>query len=147
MARFNFNLQRVLEYRIHKEDQIKTELFQIKQLYSDEETALLELEGKIDECLTRFSHKQAFKIIAIEEIIWYNNYLLGLYQLVNLRKKKMEDLLIKIEEIRQKLIKASQEKRVLEKLKERRLVEFNQDVDKVEQIFLDEIAMNTVKSK
>lgn len=142
MARFNFKLQRVLEYRKHKEDQIKTELFQIKQLYSDEETALLEIEEKIDECLMRFYHKQAFKIIAIEEIIWYNNYLLGLHQLVNLKKKRMEELLVKIEETRQRLIKASQEKKVLEKLKERRLIEFNQEIDRAEQIFLDEIAMN-----
>lgn len=145
MARFNFKLQRVLEYRRHKENQIKTELFQIKQLYSDEETALLEIEEKIDECLMRFYHKQAFKIIAIEEIIWYNNYLLGLHQLVNLKKKRMEDLLVKIKETRQRLIKASQEKKVLEKLKERRLVEFNQEIDRAEQIFLDEIAMNKKK--
>lgn len=144
MARFDFKLQRVLEYKGYKEDQIKIELSQANQLYSQEEGILWDMEEKIDDCLMRLQHEQIAKLnqtISIDELIWYHNYLSGLKQLIARQKKRLEELLAKIEEIRQRLIKASQEKRVLERLKEKKWLEFKEEIVRQEQSFLDEVAI------
>ncbi|MFH1564022.1 MAG: flagellar export protein FliJ [Nitrospirota bacterium] len=140
MPGFNFKLERVLQVKKHKEDELKTQLADLKREYIWEESALWTLEENLQEQFVILIEKQK-KLNNTVEIIWSYNYINRLRQDIETQKKKLEELSEKIKELTQKLIGASQEKQVLENLKQRKFIQFKREIEKQEQEFLDEVGI------
>lgn len=138
---FRFNLQRILDIRTHKEAMLKNELgLAKKKLYAEQ----LKKEQLCEE------YKRQQKILftkklkehpTAEELNCFNAY----FNRLNFEIRKQEFIIEKrqqeVNEINQKLVIATQEKRVLERLKERQYAQFVYNLRKAEQNFLDEVGI------
>lgn len=142
MPRFKFSLQRVLEIRKHKEELLKNELVTLRREHTHEESILRELETKHIEQLNEIRKRQSCPNISSEEMLRYYLYLERLDNDIERQQTKLLELEQKVEAAKERLIKASQERKVLEKLHERKFEEWKWEQEKIEQAFLDEIALS-----
>ncbi len=140
MPGFNFKLQRVLQVKKHKQDQFKTQLANLKREYLQQESILWTLEESLQEQFVILIEKQK-KLTNTIEILWSYNYIIKLREDIESQKKKLEELNKKIKEMTTKLIGASQEKQILENLKQRKWTQFKLEVEKQEQEFMDEVGI------
>lgn len=141
MPRFKFNLQRVLEIRKHKEELLKNQLSALSREYIHEDSLLSELKTRHRLYLDKMRTRQGMSIL-IEEMLWYYSYLEHLDNCIKRQKMKLLELLQRIEETRAKVIKASKDRRILERLREKRLMEFKREEERRDGAFLDEIAIS-----
>jgi flagellar FliJ protein len=142
MPRFRFKLQRVLEIRKHKEELLKNELASLRREYAHEESLLFDLMSRRTRELEEMGKKQLERTIPLEEMLWHYTYLQRLNLQIQDQKAKLKSLNDKIDETKQRLIVASQERRVMEKLRERKLQEYIREEERAEGAFLDEIALS-----
>lgn len=146
MARFDFKFQHILNIKKHKEDLLQEGLSQLKRSFQHEESVLWEIEDKTKECLLKLKELQA-GIISIQEIIDYHNFLISLSEDVAAQKNKLENLSTEIDDAISKLVHASQERKIFEKLRQRKWDKFRLEVNKEEQEFMDEIASTAHERK
>jgi flagellar FliJ protein len=139
MARFDFKFQHILNIKKHKENLLQEGLSQLKRSFQDEEFVLWGIEDKTKECLFKLKELQE-GIISIQEIIDYHNFLNLLSEDIASQKNKLERLSAEIDEAVSKLIHASQERKIFEKLKQRKWDRFRIEDGKEEQEFMDEVA-------
>ncbi|MFH1860545.1 MAG: flagellar export protein FliJ [bacterium] len=139
MARFNFKFQHILNIKKHKENLLQEELSQLKRSFQHEESVLWGIEDKTRECLLKIKELQT-GMISIQKIMDYHNFLSGLNKDIAAQKNRLESLSTEINDAISKLVHASQERKVFEKLRERKWDEFQSEVNKEEQEFMDEIA-------
>ncbi|MBU0599368.1 flagellar export protein FliJ [bacterium] len=141
MPSFRFRLQRLLEVRKHFEELLIGELAVSKRRYLNEEEVLNSLKELVGVNLKRLKKKQE-RITSVEEIILSYHYLHQLDHQIIIQKESLKKIQEEINLITEKLIKASQKKKVVEKLKERRLDEHKKLLEKIEQGVLDEVGIN-----
>lgn len=136
---FQFRLQKVLEYRVHLEDTLRTELAELRR-----ERAMLverreQLETEVAERVQRLTAGE-FDVLQVKMTTHYVNRLEGLIQHTRQRIAEMDEA---IEEKRQALVEASRNRKVMEKLKETAYEEYRAEELRTEQLFLDELATAT----
>lgn len=141
MPRFNFKLQRVLQVKKYKEDHLKIELANLKREYIQQESILWTYEENLQEQFVRLSEKQKNLTNRVEEILWSYNYIIRLQKDIERQKKRLEEVTEKIREVTTKLIGASQEKQILENLKERKFTQFKLELEQQEAEFMDEVGI------
>ena len=137
LARFSFRLQFLLDLKKRMEDQEKQTLAKLQRekmrILEEKRKTQLELEKTLGEFYSAPLTK--------DRMSWFVSYIRGLKEEISrleeeIRKKEKE-----IEEQREKLVKISKERRLLERLREKRyqewLEEFNRELQKV----LDEQAI------
>ncbi|MDI6781177.1 MAG: flagellar export protein FliJ [bacterium] len=139
MARFDFKFQHILNIKKHKENLLQEGLSQLKRSFQHEESVLWGIEDKTKECLFKLKELQA-GIISIQEIMDYHNFLTSLSEDIIAQKNKLESLSMEIDDAISKLVHASQERKIFEKLRERKWDEFRIEASKEEQEFMDEVA-------
>ena len=138
MKKFIFSLQFLLEYKEKKEKKLKKELAEVIKKWRREEAFLNKLKKEEEEC--QFLLRQRNKEGKISYIILYQSYLERLAQKIKKQEMKVRDIFLKVEDKREKLIRASTEKKTVENLKQKRWMEFIASAKKMEQNFLDESA-------
>lgn len=141
MPGFNFKLQRVLQVKKYKEDQLKTELANLKREYLKQESVLFTLEESLREQFIILVEKQRNLTNTLNEILWRYNYISRLQEDIENQRKRLAELNEKIKEVTIKLIGASQEKQIIENLKERKIKQFKLEMEKQEQEFMDEVGI------
>ena len=146
MARFDFKFQHILNIKKHKENLLQEGLSQLKRSFQHEESVLWRIEDKTKECLFKLKELQA-GIISIQEIMDYHNFLTSLSEDIIAQKNKLERLSTEIDDAISKLVHASQERKIFEKLRERKWDEFRLEANKEEQEFMDEVASNSHERK
>jgi len=139
---FKFRLQRVLEIRelIEKEKMRLLALAQEK--LHNKETELQSLKQQRSHFTGEMGKKSG---LTAREIASSHNYLNMLGDEVEEMSQAIVDMRQAVEKKRAELLKASQEKKAMEKLKEKAGAVFFQAQARAEQIFLDEIALNRRK--
>jgi len=140
--KFNFKLDTVLRLRSDKTEEAKTELQLIirkrieKEKLIEEEISKLALHNK-----TRDEHK---KLEEIQAFYYHKDYINQ-----EIKKLNMElDNLLDIESLkRMKYNEALKEEKVLQKLKDKKKSEFIAEIERKEQLELDEIAIRQYTNK
>ncbi len=140
MARFDFKFQHILNIKKHKENLLQEGLSQLKRSFQHEESVLWGIEDKTKECMFKLKELQA-GVISIQEIMDYHNFLASLSEDILAQKNKLERLSTEIDDAISKLVNASQERKIFEKLRERKWNEFRIEANKEEQEFMDEVAL------
>jgi flagellar FliJ protein len=138
---FRFRLERVLDIRKRKEELIRAELAEAKLAREYEETVLLRLQEDLQRYLDDLRRRQKERVLPWE-MLWYHLYLDNLKNQIRNQKKRLQELDEKIDQITQRLVKASQDRRVLERLKERQYEEYLLEMERAEQAILDELGLN-----
>jgi flagellar FliJ protein len=117
MAGYNFKLQKLLDYKISIEEQKKNELSLAIKRLEEEKGVLEELLNKQKEMDSKFQKKtsEGIEVNELKLLVNYIDYYKRRIKSQMINIKMAEDYM---ESCRDELIKASQEKKMMEKLKE-----------------------------
>jgi len=140
--KFNFKLDTVLRLRSDKTEEAKTELQLIIRKRIEKEQLIEEQLFKLENHnLTRSEHKQ---LEEIQAFYYHKEYINQ-----EIKRLKMElDNLLDIESLKRiKYNEALKEEKVLQNLKDKKKIEFIAEIERKEQIELDEIAIRQYTNK
>ncbi|MBU1078165.1 MAG: flagellar export protein FliJ [Spirochaetes bacterium] len=148
MKRFQFRLQKLLEIREHKERLVKNELAKAERKKYIQVEKKDRMHAELDESRNKMKEEEKERLLSVERMKLYQRYFKRLGS-----GMKMQDKLIMIADeeiglINEKLVEARKQRRILEKLKENKLKEYNYELQKEEQDFFDEVGnTNYIKEK
>lgn len=139
---FKFRLEKILRLREYKEkfclEEVGKCVFQLQEA--------LEKKEELEERKTKLENEfmAILKgIISAEKVSLYKNYLLHQDELLKIQEQMIEVKKNNLEEARQKLVQAMKERKILEKLREKQDYRYQQEQEKKEQIFQDELAVTS----
>lgn len=139
MSHFVFRFQPILSVKKQLEDNKKNELGKAVKRFEEEKDELQRLETDRQECMDEMKQR-ASQSIDVKSLREYNSFLAHLRQSVQVQKQNVRCAEGNVESCRGELVKAVQERKTLDKLKERQLWEFTRHQLAKEQKFNDEIA-------
>ncbi|MCD6169369.1 MAG: flagellar export protein FliJ [Candidatus Latescibacteria bacterium] len=139
MRRFNFRLQKVMEFKEHKQKENERKLAGVKQELHKREGELSEMNNRKDNCQQRIVEKNSSHI-NVPEMQAYYLYLVRLTQQIREQMKQIWRLQKDAEDRRKLLLKSVQEKEMLKKLRDRYYLSYRRELERSEQKQLDEIA-------
>jgi len=137
MAKFIFKMQSVLNIRKQKEDSIKNELADAMRKLEAEKRKLAELEDRLENTVREFNEKT--KKSTVHELIEFNEYLSVLNSRIRSQKENVNIVAQYVDKVREELVKAMKDRKILEKLKDRQYEQFLMEQKKLEQKTNDEI--------
>lgn len=140
MAGKRFELEQVLKYRMDVERMRRQEFATAKQELEHASDQLSREEVLVENLASEFCHRQG-ELESIDEMRRYADYFARKREEIKDRKERVEQLGHVLSERRETLLDATKDKKVLESLKDRKAKEFRQAMDRKEQSFMDEIAV------
>ena len=140
MKPFTFALEKVLKLRKYYEDEAKIELGKAVGLLAEIEFKIVEV-GKERARAASEQFSPGNSAVLVQH---YMYYLLRLDSNTEQLLKEAALAEIKVEEAREKFLKASQERKVLDKLKEKRQKEYRKEKLTDETKILDDISSGTL---
>jgi len=138
MKKFIFRFETLLGIRKRKEDEIAKELAIFMRLLSEERYYLQKMQSSHLENQENLK-QNIIENINITETILYEQYLIKLSNDIKVQKAKIDSMVKKELEIRDNLIKASKNKKTIEKLKKRDHLKYRTNIIKQENKMLDEV--------
>lgn len=137
--KFNFKYNSILKLRAEKVNQAQELLFQAERIKIEKQKIIAEYKNYINGLLNNNTKNN--KISDFQNIAYHK-------QFINSEIEKLEKEKVQIDEIislrRNKLNEAMKDEKVLEKLKEKKLNCYKEELNKEETKFLDEISMKKV---
>jgi len=130
LRRFNFKLQKLLDLRESKEEKIKNELAKVLTIQNKERIKQDELRHNINEQRMIFSKKIRKGGYPVNNAIIFEKFVDTSYKAIDAAEIKIQVMEPEIQKIRDRLIEASKERKVVEKLKERKLEEYNYELNR-----------------
>ncbi len=146
MKRFNFRLKKVLKHREIVENLKKEELGRAKSDLKREAELLKKMETKRRKTREELKERRSDRI-SLPEALIYEAYLERIDEEVDLQSTKAAQLSQRISKMREDLLRASQEKKIVEKLKEKGKANFTSDLKRFEQGISDEASVNQFNRK
>lgn len=140
MASKKFELEQVLKYRTEVERARKQEFAVAKQNLDHACERLSQEKAMLEGLSKEFSNRQG-ELDSIEDIRMYSDFFGRKRLEVKDQKEQVEQLGRVADDQRDILLDASKDKKVLESLKDKKAKEFRMAMDKKEQEFMDEIAI------
>ena len=140
MKQFEFRLQKVMETTRAREELQKKELAVALGELARGEALLEQMIGRLEEELERFRGRRGTGSVKVSTFVQYASYTDGLLSEINRQRGEIEKLARLADEHREKLIEITRDKKILEKLKEKRFEEYRRKLRQVEQKFMDEIS-------
>jgi flagellar FliJ protein len=138
MANFIFRLQPVLNVKIQMEDSLKNELGKATQRLETEARLLQRLETARDMHTSQMNEKSE-KGSNIKELRDYSSYIFYIDSQISIQKDNVNSARENVDKYREMLIKAVQEKEMLQKLRDRQLEIWQKEQLRLEQGITDEI--------
>jgi len=141
IKRFSYRLDQVLRHRVSVAEMRERALAEVTAQLMREHKALQDLEGMRVEVLDELAGFQARRFESLERELYqlYLNWL-------GAEIERQRELIAGLEELREQkrieLVKASQDLKIVERLKEREYREYMKIVARAEQTTLDEVAGN-----
>ncbi len=139
-----FKLQSVLDYRSLREDLARQQLAGAVQRESELLTRLVREQESLEYLQADFDERQR-QGMAPHEFALHSDHISYKVKVVAEALEEWEAAREEVEERRRTLGEASQEKKLLEKVKERQLSEWDAEQRRREMVFLDEIAVQHYK--
>lgn len=140
MKKFFFSLDTVLRYKEQILDNLKGEHARILQKIRMCEQEIEALEQERMDCAREFGRKRE-RGMAINDIRTYENYLESLRLKIIQKKNLLERLQEEEEKKREQVVEAKKETASIEKLRERKLMEYDKQVQKEEERFIEEFVV------
>ena len=137
---YRFNLEAVLNYRKRIEEGLQMELSgTLRELESAKQVffALQREKGFYEEELV----KREAREVNIHESILYRDYLKGMNKKIKAQKEIVAKVKIAVDKKQEELLIATKKRKVLEKVREKHMKEFMDDLERKERIFTDEISI------
>ncbi len=130
MKKFEFRLQKLLDLREVREQELKNELSAIVSKQNLERVKQQELNQKITDYGGAVREKMIKGTITAEEMMMYEKFVHLSRQAITFAERRIGEMEPAVNEVRQRLVIASTEKKVVEKLREKKLAEYNYEVNR-----------------
>ena len=137
---YRFNLQVVLNYRKRIEEGLQMELSGAqRELESAKQVffAYQREKGYYEEELA----KREAREVNIDESILYRDYLKGMNRKIKAQREIVAKAKIGVDKKQEELLIATKKRKVLEKVREKHMKEFMDDLERKERIFTDEMGI------
>jgi flagellar FliJ protein len=132
MKKFTFSLQKVLQLRKYREEECKLALGQAISI-------LNMIENQIKENAVKHYHAASERFKEPEQIVSWDVYILRLeHEAQNLTEKAAQAELV-VEEKRAEYLEASKDLKAMEKLKEKRQMEYRKEISDYQMAEIDEL--------
>lgn len=140
VKRFKYRLQKLLEQKIKEEDDEKKKLGQIIERRKQAELYLQHLINTLTNERQELRDKQMSGKIFVNEVLMFHVHFKKLDRDIAQQRIVIQRIDMEIEEQKEVVRKAMQERKTFEKHKEKKHEEFIQEMDLEEQKFIDELA-------
>ena len=137
---FKFKLESVLEHKKKIEEEEQRELARLKEILRQAQERLEDLKMTKVQEMKELVEKSSQGLLNVAEIQMYHSHLKRLDKEIASQEIAVQRAAVNVEEQRQKLIRASQEKKTYEKLKEKHKTVFELALEEEERKFIDELA-------
>lgn len=144
MQKFGFRLESVLKLKSQLEDNAKNSLARAARELEIQKDCLQGLKNINDGSINNLN-TEVDEGIPVYRIRIYNSYLTSLKNKITVQKENVNIAEQDVDINRESLIKAMQERKILDKLKEKKYKEYLKEQNKAEQLFIDEL--NSFKFK
>lgn len=124
MKKFRFKLQKLLDLRQAQEKVVKNELAKLIHIQNIEKNRQNELRQRISEEKTALRKRMQDESFSYKEIFVYERFKDASFKAINIAERKIQEMEPEIQRVREKLVEASRERKVVEKLKERKFEEY-----------------------
>ena len=125
MKKFRFNLQKLLELRQAREDEVKNELAKLVSIQNRERVKQDTLRGRISENQQLFGEKLKSGKLMPQEALVFEKFFHVSSRAIEVAEEKIRSMEPEVNKVREKLVQASKERKIVEKLKERKLEDYN----------------------
>jgi len=143
---FKFSLQKVLDVRKHKENQLAVELGRRKAALNQETFKLQQLHMDKDDAL-RMKDAAAKDSLNLRSLIISQSYLEQLHNNIDKQYKIIEKKNEQVVLGRTELTEAMKQKKAVEILREKKLEEHKKEVRMIENKIIDEVAVRNTSRK
>ncbi len=137
---FKFKLQSVLDLKIKNEDDEKRKLADVMQLQAREEQTLVALQNRRAFLISELKKKQGEGAINVTELQMYSRAVEKLKNDIISQQLRLKEIAIMLEEQRNRLLMATQEKKIYEKLKEKQHQAYIDEEEYKDKQTIDELA-------
>jgi flagellar FliJ protein len=134
---YSFKLEKVLNYKENIEDLKKSKYGDINSRVNNEEERLIGFNQHKENLVVE--KNKSVKNTSIGNLKLYNSYLQDISVTIQNQERKIEEMKVELEEAKEELLVAMQEKKAFEKLKENDYKEFIIESKKQEEKLLDGI--------
>lgn len=142
MKKFKFSLEKILQLKEQILKNLKNDLSFLQLALKEKEAEIQELWAKYYKTDNEYKEKSSNSIMPYE-IAQYKDYLTFITNFIK-KKEEEKDLIIKkIEAKKQEIINMNIEISTLEKLREKKLAKYNYQLQKVEEILIEEFVSNS----
>lgn len=141
MKQFEFKLQKVMETTKIREELKKRELAKALVVLAQNESLLEAMFDRLEEQIEEYNTRKLKPSMTASDLINFSHYTEKLLTDIQHQKKTIEDLAEKVRQHREKLIEVTKDKKILERLKERRYEEYRKKLRSMEQKFMDELSI------
>lgn len=135
--KFRFKLETVLKIRAHEEKMEKQRLGVVLNEWQALKDQQKNLENSLSEVHSRFIQQPESDMVKMKQ---YYGFIHDQHQTIYKLDHDMEKAEEKVIEQRKKLLEANKKTRMLEKLKEKERMKYRQELERMEQTELNEIA-------
>jgi len=139
---FKYKLQSILNIKEKIEEEEKEKLSKLLFEKANEEAVLQHLKDRKFQSQEEMKAKQLQGAMDMEELKRYEAHLKKMEFLIQNQVLRIRELDMKIEQQRQVVIKATQERKMFDKLKEKHKDRFMVEQDREERKFIDELAIS-----
>jgi len=146
MKQFEFRLQKVMETTKTREELKKRELAQALTTLNKNEALLERMIHRLQDQIERYNALRNQPSIQASEMMNFSYYTERLAAEIQEQKSRIEQLAEQVRLHREKLIEISKDKKILEKLKEKKYQEFRKKLRSLEQKFMDELSLRNYQN-
>ena len=143
MKKFNFPLDTVLNYKDQVLENLKTEHAQILASVAQQEKRIEEFMEKSQSATVRY-REDTLRGVTVNIMREYERYITFIQQRIVSEQGVLLKLKKKEEQKRMEVIEVKKEKASIDKLKEKKLDQYNKDLLKSEELFIEEFVSNTM---
>lgn len=146
MKQFEFKLQKVMETTKTREELRKRELAKALVVFAQNESLLEAMLDRLEEQIEEYNTRKLKPSMTASDLMNFSHYTEKLLTDIQHQKKTIEDLAEKVRQHREKLIEITKDKKILERLKERRYEEYRKKLRSMEQKFMDELSIRAYQN-
>ena len=138
---YTFSLEPLLNHRTFVEERIQKELATIQKLVLDEQEELLSYHEARNDLIATLEEKQKGET-TVSEVMLYVSFIDQISADLERKRREVAETERKLHEKRNELVVAMKKRKVLDTLKERGLMAYKHELNRSEQEFLNEVAVN-----
>jgi flagellar protein FliJ len=146
MKKFKFSLEALLNHRIRKEQELQKEVSLCEYEVINEKSILLQIKHDITKTYDELNYKQTNRM-EISEHIRYINFISRLNNSILIQEDKITKVENKFILKREELIEAVKKRKIVDNLKEKKLLAYKDEQQKEEQNFMDEVGIYCFNNK